>query len=374
MMQKPINILLLYTGKRWSGIGSHGAVLAGGLMKKGINVVLGCPRGGKLYAQAESMGITVRHIGMKNLMDFASWYRILRVARRDNIDIICANLGKEYWPLAVICRVLGLKSVIVRHQMNKLKTLTNRLINGYIDKIIAVSGAVKRTLINSGIAGDKIEVIYNSVDLARFNPNFDPQFGSESVSRDDIRAELGLAKDDIVIASVGRITEDKGGLDLLYAFKEAAGGYPRMRLLFAGDGPFRSSLEGHAAELSISDRVHFTGYRDDVERMYAAADIVAVPTRGLESFGMVVIEAMAMERPVIASDVGGIPEIITHGVNGLLFNATDRSALRACICELAGNPSLASRLASEGRKTVEERFSDGAFSERFADVLYNLML
>ncbi|KWT91094.1 glycosyltransferase family 4 protein [Candidatus Magnetominusculus xianensis] len=369
-MQKPINILLLYTGKHWSGIGSHGAVLAGGLMKKGINVVLGCPRGGKLYAQAEALGITVRHIGMKNLMDFASWYRILRVARQDNIDIICANLGKEYWPLAVICRVLGLKSVIVRHQMNKLKTLTNRLIKGDIDKIIAVSGAVKRTLINSGIDGDKIEVIYNSVDLGRF----DPLLKSGRVSRNEIRAELGLAKDDIVIASVGRITEDKGGLDLLYAFKEAVGVYPRMRLVFAGDGPFRSSLEGHAADLSISGRVHFTGYRDDVERMYAAADIVVVPTRGLESFGMVVIEAMAMERPVIASDVGGIPEIITHGVNGLLFNATDRAGLRACICELIENLSLASRLAAEGRKTVVERFSDGAFSERFADVLYNLML
>ncbi|MBF0488574.1 MAG: glycosyltransferase family 4 protein, partial [Nitrospirae bacterium] len=302
-MTKTINLLLLYTGKSWSGIGSHGAVLAEGLRKKGINVVLGCPRGGKLYGQAKALGITVRHIGLKNLMDFKSWYRILSVVRQDGIDVICANLGKEYWPLAVICRGLGLKSIIVRHQMNRLKTLTNWLLRGDVDKIIAVSAAVKRTLINSGIAEDKIEVIYNSVDINRFAPG--------KVSCAEVRTELGFAKDDMVIATVGRITEDKGGLDLLYAFKDASEGNPRMRLLFVGDGPFKSTLQGRAAELSISERVHFTGYRDDAERMYAAADIVAVPTRGLESFGMVVIEAMAMERPVIASDVGGIPEIIT---------------------------------------------------------------
>ncbi|MBF0555624.1 MAG: glycosyltransferase family 4 protein [Nitrospirae bacterium] len=363
---KPINLLLLYTGKSWSGIGSHGAVLAEGLKRKGINVVLGCPRGGKLYGQAEAMGITVRHIGLKNLMDFKSWYRILRVVRQDGIDIICANLGKEYWPLAVICRGLGLKSVIVRHQMNRLKTLTNWLIKGDVDKIIAVSAAVKRTLINSGIAEDKIEIIYNSVDINRFDP--------AKVSRAETRAELGFAKDDIVIATVGRITEDKGGLDLLYAFKEAGEDHPRMRLLFAGDGPLKAELQEQAAGLAISDHVHFTGYRDDVERMYAAADIVVVPTRGLESFGMVVIEAMAMERPVIASDVGGIPEIINHGANGLLFNPTSRDELCARICELAGNPSLGLWIARQGRKTVLERFSDTAFSDKFADVLYNLML
>ncbi|MBF0569123.1 MAG: glycosyltransferase family 4 protein, partial [Nitrospirae bacterium] len=361
-----INLLLLYTGKSWSGIGSHGAVLAGGLSKKGINVVLGCPRGGKLYGQAEALGITVRHIGLKNLMDFKSWYRILSVVRQDGIDVICANIGKEYWPLAVICRGLGLKSIIVRHQMNRLKSLTNWLIRGDVDKIIAVSAAVKRTLINSGIAQDKIEVIYNSVDINRFDP--------AKVSREEVRAELGFAKDDLVIATVGRITEDKGGLDLLYAFKDASEGNPRMRLLFAGDGPFKSTLQESAAMLSISERVHFAGYRDDVERLYAAADIVAVPTRGLESFGMVVIEAMAMERPVIASDVGGIPEIITHGANGLLFTPTDREALCERICELAGNPSLSLWIARQGRKTVMERFSDAAFSDKFADVLYNLML
>ncbi|MBF0516791.1 MAG: glycosyltransferase family 4 protein [Nitrospirae bacterium] len=363
---RPINVLLLYTGKHWSGIGSHGAVLARGLMKKGINVILGCPRGGKLYKEAEALGIALRPIGLKNLMDFASWYRILRVARRDNIDIICANLGKEYWPIAVICRALGLKSVIVRHQMNRLKTLTNRLIKGDIDKIIAVSAAVKRTLINSGIAEDKIEVIYNSVDLSRFDP--------ARVNRDEARASIGAAPNDIVIASVGRITQDKGGLDLLYAFKEAADGNPRLRLVFAGEGPFQSVLQTEAAELSCSGAVHFTGYCGDIERVYCAADIVAVPTSGLESFGMVVIEAMAMQRPVIASDVGGIPEIITHGVNGLLFFPTDRATLRACICELAANPARASELAAAGRDTVIETFSDGAFADKFADVLSKLML
>ncbi|MCG6551092.1 MAG: glycosyltransferase family 4 protein [Candidatus Magnetominusculus sp. LBB02] len=359
------NILLLYTREKWSGIGSHGAVLADGLSNKGVNVVIGCPKGSKLYEQVEAMGIAVRDIGMKNLMDLQSWIRIVRAARRDDIDIICANLGKEYWPLAVICRGLGLKSVIVRHQMNKLKTITNRLIAGNIDKIIAVSGAVQRSLIEGGIAQEKIEVIYNSVDIERFDP--------DRVSADAARATLGISKDDIVVASVGRITEDKGGLDLLYSFNEALKRYPSMRLLFVGDGPVRPDIERHALNLSLSDRVHFTGYRDDVERMYAAADIVAVPTRGLESFGLVVIEAMAMGKPVIASNSGGIPEIITHGTNGLLFNPTDRAALCGHICELAGNPSLVSSIAAGGRATVMERFSSAAFADKFAEVLCNLM-
>jgi glycosyltransferase involved in cell wall biosynthesis len=229
-----------------------------------------------------------------------------------------------------------------------------------------VSAAVKNTLIGSGIAEDKIEVIYNSVDIGRFNPG--------KAVRAAARAEIGLAEDDIVVASVGRITEDKGGLDLLYAFSEAAARYPRLRLVFAGDGPFQGTLQKCAAGLPLLGRVNFTGYRDDVERVYAAADIVAVPTRGLESFGMVVIEAMAMERPVIASNVGGIPEIITHGANGLLFTPTDRAGLCARICELAGDRALASRLGRAGRKTVEDCFSDAAFSDKFADVLNNLML
>jgi glycosyltransferase involved in cell wall biosynthesis len=139
--------------------------------------------------------------------------------------------------------------------------------------------------------------------------------------------------------------------------------------MFVGDGPERNELEGEAERLSMQDRVIFTGVRKDVERMYAAMDIFVLPSSCQEAFGMVLIEAMAMGKPVVATAVGGIPEVIENEVNGILVPPQEIHALALAILRYMDDRAFADRVALEGRKSVEQRFSDKAMGDHFERVL-----
>jgi glycosyltransferase involved in cell wall biosynthesis len=140
-------------------------------------------------------------------------------------------------------------------------------------------------------------------------------------------------------------------------------------LLFVGDGPERLPLEEEAKRRSLLDNVIFAGVRRDIEHMYAAMDIFTLPSTCEEAFGMVLIEAMAMGKPVIATRVGGIPEIVENEVNGVLVTPHDAAALADAITRCIFDRQFSEKIAAEGRKLVERKFSDKAMGDHFDKVL-----
>ncbi len=360
-----MNILLLNislgTGGVFGGIESHSDILAASLTERGHNVIMGCRVDGFIPLEYRDMRIRAGKVRIVNSGDVRAMLQIARISAREKIDVIIANHGREYWPASVAAMLRGIDILFVRHQVDGIRKTTRWLIDRHVGGVVAVSGAVRDAMVRSGVSPGKITVVHNSIPLAKFD--------AAALQRGQIRKELGLAENEIVVGTVGKLHQGKGVFGLLQAVHRLFPRYPGMKLLLVGDGPDRSALENEAARLSMQDQVVMTGVRKDVERMYGAMDIFVLASTCEEAFGMVLIEAMASGRPVIATEVGGIPEIVRHEVNGLLVRPGDSSDLSRAISRYLDDGGLREKMALQGREDVELRFSDAVMGESFERVL-----
>ena len=219
-----------------------------------------------------------------------------------------------------------------------------------INRLIAVSNAIVDKLVAEGRDTTAISRIYNGVDLERFD---------EATGGEAIRAEFGIPANAPLAVVVGRLEPEKGHPTLIEAWPVVHHHFTSAHLLVVGEGSERDRLEGLAAahlraEICCAS-VHFLGRREDVPQILAAADVVVMPSYR-EAQGIAIVEALAANRPVIASNVGGIPEMIRSGENGMLVPSQDPSALASAIALLFRDRALATRLANAGHELVHERF------------------
>ena len=197
------------------------------------------------------------------------------------------------------------------------------------------------------VSAGKVRCIYNGVDLARFCPR------SPSAQ---LRASLGLPYGVAVVASVGRFVPYKGFAVLLEAADVVRASRPDVHWLLVGDGELRGELERQCRTLSLDTQVRFTGWRTDVADLLALADLFVLPSMS-EHFGRVLVEAMALGKPVVATDAGGVPEIVVPGETGLLVPPGDATAMARAICALLKDPARSAQLGAAGRRRVEAEFS-----------------
>jgi glycosyltransferase involved in cell wall biosynthesis len=189
-----------------------------------------------------------------------------------------------------------------------------------------------------------------------------------------LRARLGLTADDVVVAGIGRFLRVKGFDHLVAAHARAAQELPQLRLVLVGDGAEHVRLAEQARELGVAGSVRFAGTaaRDEIAAYLAAADVVAVPSVRYEGYvdGLpnVALEAMAAGRPLVATDVGGLPELVRPGVNGVLVPEKDPRALADAILELARDSELRDRLGAEGRREIREERSWEAAGRRYVEL------
>lgn len=358
-----MNILLLNVtlgnDSAFGGIESHSDILASFLAGRGHHVVIGCRIDGSLLFKSQNVRVPARKVRIINSGDLRAIFQICRICRQEKIGVIIANHGREYWPASVSAILLGLRIFFIRHQVDRVRRTTRWLIARHVDGVIAVSEAVRQALLRSGIPSGKIQVIHNSIALAEFEP--------AKIRREDVRTEFGFRPGDIVVGTVAKLHHGKGVFELLRAISLLAD--DRIKLLFVGDGPDRTALERDARKLAIAERVVFAGIRRDMDRVYASIDIFILASTCEEAFGMVVIEAMSMEKPVIATKVGGIPEIIQDGINGVLVPPYDVPALAHAISRYIDDGNFSREMGLEGRKTVENKFSGQIMGRQFESLL-----
>ena len=215
-----------------------------------------------------------------------------------------------------------------------------------MDRLIAVSRAIERKIAveRGGLA--PVSLVYNGVDLSRYDHQ-EPCC--------TLREEYGMPADAKIVGVVARLEPEKGHPTLLEAWPLVLAAVPEAYLLVVGEGSRREALERRAADLAIRDRVVFTGRRDDVPAVTAALDVAVLPSYR-EAQGLSILEAMALARPVVASAVGGIPEMIEDGVSGLLVPPHDPPALARAIVRLLTDHPYADVLARAGHDLVHERF------------------
>jgi len=221
-----------------------------------------------------------------------------------------------------------------------------RALTPYMNRLIAVSKAIERKLLDEQRTAVPVTLIYNGVDLDRYD---------QQEACCTLPEEYGMEPGSQIVGVVARLEPEKGHPTLLEAWPAVLRAVPDAYLLIVGEGSRRDALEAQARELRIAHRVVFTGRRDDVPAVTAALDVAVLPSYR-EAQGMVILEAMALSRPVVASNVGGIPEMIEDGVTGLLVPPRDPGALAAAIVRLLTNHPLADTLGRAGHDMVHDNF------------------
>jgi len=238
--------------------------------------------------------------------------------------------------------------------LSRDQKLTTQLVLRGADASLANSRNTADLLRGLGVPEREICVAYPGVDCERFRPDVDGG---------PVRRRLGLGPEDPLLLSVGRLQRRKGQDLVIRAMAELAAELPRLRYAVVGTGEEETPLRELAAASGVADRVVFAGKvdDDDLPSWYAASDVFVLANRregaDIEGFGIVFLEAQAMERPVIAGASGGPPEAIADGETGFLVNGTDASELAAVIRRLAGDEALRARMGRAGRERVRTRFT-----------------
>jgi glycosyltransferase involved in cell wall biosynthesis len=221
-----------------------------------------------------------------------------------------------------------------------------RVLTPQMNQLIAVSSTIEDKLVAEGRTTAPVRRIYNGVDLSRYD-HTEPCC--------TLAEEYGMEPGSQVVGVVARLEPEKGHPTLLEAWPQVLRAVPDAYLLVVGEGSRRAALEAQTRELRIAHRVVFTGRRDDVPSVTAALDVAVLPSYR-EAQGLSILEALALSRPVVASNVGGIPEMITDGVNGLLVPPHDVEALAAAIVRLLRDHPFADMLGRAGHDMVHDRF------------------
>lgn len=228
-------------------------------------------------------------------------------------------------------------------------------------RVIAVSKALKEAAEAIASPRAPIEVIYNGADLQQFT--FNPE------ARNTIRQKLGISPDSVVLIFVGNVLREKGVEELMQSFCRLGRDLRELHLVVVGDGPALGGLVSKAEKAGVGNRVHFVGRRphQEIPGWLSASDILVLPSWS-EGHGIVVVEAMACSRPVIATRVGGIPETVKLGESGILVEKGDVRALTQAIAQLASDPAKREIMGRAGRQIVEQRFTWRKNAEKTVEV------
>jgi glycosyltransferase involved in cell wall biosynthesis len=288
----------------------------------------------------EKWGYQVIDLGIpkKKLRYFrpAVVFQLARIVREQNIDIIHCQRHKctVYGTVAAWIAGKRVKAITTVHGLNRTRTLGRKCLNhvlfNRIARIIAVSKAVRSDILNTNriSSPDKVVAVYNGIDAQ--------QFGASNLTKQEARSRLGLADTEaFVFGTVGRLTSVKGQAVLLKAFAIVCQKYPRSRLVLAGKGPLEMELRNVAAKLHIDGQVIFLGHRNDIPEVLRAYDVFVLPSFS-EGLCLALLEAMASGVPVIASRVGGIPEILNGPDLGMMVSPSSIEELALAMERFCG--------------------------------------
>jgi len=298
---------------------------------------------------------------------WARAFKIAKIARRVGADVILINNGIQLTVPAIVAAKLASVPCLSFIRGPARMCFVNKIVAKMVDLYISVSNAAAEPIRALGVPNEKIRVAYNGVELDFFVPK----------EKEAARQALSLPIDRPIFGIVGILVPRKAQDVFLRAAKLVFESFPHSLALIVGD-PLENSLDYRdmlyrlCEELGIKDKVKFMPHTDDTPTVYAALD-VAVLASWSEVFGRVVIEAMAMERPVVGTDVEGVPEIIVDEQTGFLFKPGDVEGLAEAIKKLLADPELAERMGKAGRARVEENFTIQKQVRKVEEILLHLL-
>ena len=358
-----MKVLHLYSSWTKGGAEKVMLQLIKGLEDAGIENVIGCPGDSYIFEQAEFLKIKAYPLVIRGSFAPFGLIGLFRIMAKEKVDVIHAHQGKVFWPCVFMKWLFpGVKLVFHRHAQIPHKAYS-RMHYKWADRVIAISKAVADGLVElEKVDRDKIKTIYNGIDLHIFN---------ERASGAGVREKYKL-NDSVVIGTAGAMNKPKGKGQgyLIEAAALLKTKFPKARYLIVGTGPIQPELEKKAKDLGVSDIVVFSGYQERVEQFIAAMDIFCLLSWEMEGFGQVMVEAQAMGKAVIGTNVGGVPETFITGETGLLIPKEDTRELARALEVLLSNEDKRKAMGAKGISFANRNFGLDLMVERIKNV-YN---
>jgi glycosyltransferase involved in cell wall biosynthesis len=366
---RPRTRVLLFTDSFIHGGTERQFVQALGLLDRNrFELFAGClKKRGPFLSRVEALGMPIVEFPIRSLVgvDTARWFfRLVDFLRTERIDIVHAFDFYTAVFAVPAARWAGVPIVLAsRRELAGDRTLWQRqairMACSLSTGIVANSRAAGSRLIGwSRSAASRVTVVPNCLDLEEFRATRPPA---------EVRASLGVPATAPLVGILGALRMEKDHATFLRAAARVAAELPEARFLLVGDGPQRAALEALAQELNIAGRVLFAGDRNDVADLLASLDVFVLSS-STESFPNAILEAMAMERAVVATRVGGIPELVEEGMTGFLVPVSDATAMAGRIAELLRDAALRRAMGRAGRERVEKEFTPQRMKQRLEEL------
>jgi glycosyltransferase involved in cell wall biosynthesis len=348
-----VNILYVESSRSWGGQEYRTCLEVNWLNAHGHQAWLICNPDSQVHSKATELGTRLVTMPLRSRVDPLGSLRLWKFCRKNKIDLLKTYSSKDHW----ICLPLFLYGI----PLSRARCITDPIgsrSRAFVFKhgcsqIVADASVIKRELVEQhGIDSGKIEVIGSAVDLEKFKPPRD---------RTKFRREIGVGDDVPLIGNVGMIRPDKGQLELVKSAPLILEKRPDARFVIVGQGTgilkrginVRNAID----RAGLADKIIMAGYRWDTPDVFAACDMIVIASLRTEASPIVLREAFASGRPVIATNVGDIPEILRHRENGLLIQPGNTHALASAILDFVSDPELAAHCGANGLRYAIENFS-----------------
>lgn len=360
-----ITILHTESSRQWGGQEQRILLEAVELKKRGYRLIIACRPDSRLLPRAREKGIETREVDMRSAFSPRALIKLISLIHRERVNIVNTHSSKDSWLASLAARLATRAKVIrTRHVSIPIPRHPFNIVYKLPHRIITVSNYVRETMIQKNrIKPEKIVSIPTSVDLGRFD------FTIEGAK---VRKEWGIEPDTPLVGIIAIIRSEKGHGYFVEAAERLLKVRPEARFLIVGNEPKGNTIARRIKALGLEKEIIMAGLRDDIPQILAAIDIFVMPSLR-EALGTALLQALAMKKAVVATRVGGIPEVIIHNQTGLLVPPADGEALSRAILELLEDREKARRLGENGRRLIEEKFSLEIMLERM-EALYRDLL
>lgn len=374
-----MKVLHVFSGAIRGGIKTHILIMARGLIEHGVETILAPLGDGRFVEQAEELGLEVRKIRKRFRGDPIAIYRLIKIIKEERVQIVHTHgiNGNFYGRIAagisgnprLVTTVHAFYKETMRetYRWGWIRNLIYRhdiFASKFCDSIIAVNGFIMDCLMTDGVDKEKIVLIPNGIEPGHYE--------EVKVNSSGLKNGLCLAGDEKLVVTAGRLSRVKNVELLLIAGKRVVERVPRVKFIIVGDGPRRHHLEEMTSKLGMDSHVMFVGWREDVKKFFSIMDVFVI-TSLIEGASFAILEAMALAKPVIASNVGGNPELVVNGETGYLVQHNDVNALANRIINVLTDKQTALEMGQAGRKRVVMNFQAKQMVKKTKNVYLKLM-
>jgi glycosyltransferase involved in cell wall biosynthesis len=319
-----------------------------GLQQAGVNSVLVCTQGGAIESVAARWVSRLYALPITGDLDLRLLWQLRRIIQQERPDVVHLHSRRGADLLGGIAAKLShVKTVLSRRVDNSEPAWWVAWKYRLYDRVITISQGIYQVLASEGVAAEKLVCVHSAVG---------PQAYTQVCNRDWFRDTFQLDGSVLSLAVIAQLIPRKGHRYLLQALPELLMAYPSLRVLFFGQGAEETRLRRQVEGLGLQDQVLFAGFRTDLPKILPCLDLVVHPAL-MEGLGISLLQAAGAGVPIVAVAAGGMPEVVHHGVNGLLVPAADSHALGAAIGHLLADPALRQQMGAAGKAIVQKEFS-----------------